>query len=123
MNYIETSLSGSDLINQPMLNKGTAFTDEERDIFGLHGLLPPLVGDLESQTKRRLRALQSLPQGFEQYAFLRELQDSNETLFYALLEAHVEQMLPWSTPRRWARVASASARSGASRAVSSSATP
>ena len=94
MNYIETSLSGYDLINQPMLNKGTAFTDEERDIFGLHGLLPPHVGDLESQTKRRLRAIESLPAGFEQYAFLRELQDSNETLFYALLEAHVEQMLP-----------------------------
>jgi malate dehydrogenase (oxaloacetate-decarboxylating) len=94
MNYIETSLSGYDLINQPMLNKGTAFTDEERDIFALHGLLPPHVGDLESQTKRRLRAIESLPGGFEQYAFLRELQDTNETLFYALLETHVEQMLP-----------------------------
>jgi malate dehydrogenase (oxaloacetate-decarboxylating) len=94
MNYIETSLSGYDLINQPMLNKGTAFSDEERDIFGLHGLLPPHVGALESQTKRRLRAIESLPVGFEQYAFLRELQDTNETLFYALLEAHVEQMLP-----------------------------
>ena len=94
MNYIETSLSSYDLINQPMLNKGTAFSDAERDIFGLHGLLPPHVGDLESQTKRRLRAIESLPGGFEQYAFLRELQDTNETLFYALLEAHVEQMLP-----------------------------
>jgi malate dehydrogenase (oxaloacetate-decarboxylating) len=94
MNYVETSLSGYDLINQPMLNKGTAFTDAERDIFGLHGLLPPHVGDLGSQTKRRLRAIESLPEGFEQYAFLRELQDTNETLFYALLEAHVEQMLP-----------------------------
>jgi malate dehydrogenase (oxaloacetate-decarboxylating) len=94
MNYIETSLSGYDLINQPMLNKGTAFSDAERDIFGLHGLLPPHVGDLENQTKRRLRAIESLPVGFEQYAFLRELQDTNETLFYALLQAHVEQMLP-----------------------------
>jgi malate dehydrogenase (oxaloacetate-decarboxylating) len=94
MHYIETSLCGYDLINQPMLNKGTAFTDDERDTFGLHGLLPPHVGDLESQIKRRLRALQALPQGFEQYAFLRELQDTNETLFYALLEGNVEQMLP-----------------------------
>jgi len=94
MNYIETSLSGYALVNQPMLNKGTAFTDQERDIFGLHGLLPPHIGDLDSQTKRRLRALQALPEGFEQYAFLRELQDSNETLFYAFLEANVEQMLP-----------------------------
>jgi malate dehydrogenase (oxaloacetate-decarboxylating) len=91
---IETSLTGYDLINQPMLNKGTAFTDEERDAFGLHGLLPPHVGDLESQIKRRLRALQSLPPGFEQYAFLRQLQDMNETLFYALLAGHIEQMLP-----------------------------
>jgi malate dehydrogenase (oxaloacetate-decarboxylating) len=94
MNFIETSLSGYDLINQPMLNKGTAFTDEERDIFGLHGLLPPHIGTLENQIERRLRAIEALPAGFEQYAFLRELQDTNETLFYALLQTHVEQMLP-----------------------------
>jgi malate dehydrogenase (oxaloacetate-decarboxylating) len=91
---IETSLSGYDLINQPMLNKGTAFTDEERDAFGLHGLLPPHVGNMEDQIKRRLRALDDLPSGFEQYAFLRDLQDTNETLFYALLVANVERMLP-----------------------------
>ena len=91
---IETSLTGYDLINQPMLNKGTAFSDEERDVFGLHGLLPPHVGRLEDQIKRRLRALDGLPAGFEQYAYLRELQDSNETLFYALLAANIERMLP-----------------------------
>ncbi len=91
---IETSLTGYDLINQPMLNKGTAFTDDERDAFGLHGLLPPHIGDLEAQIKRRLRALDGLPDGFEQYAFLRELQDSNETLFYAMLSGNIEKMLP-----------------------------
>src|ERR1700742_4303050 len=91
---ITTSLTSYDLINQPMLNKGTAFTDEERDVFGLHGLLPPHVGTLEGQMQRRLRALQSVPAGFEQYAFLRELQDTNETLFYALLAANIERMLP-----------------------------
>jgi malate dehydrogenase (oxaloacetate-decarboxylating) len=91
---IDTPLTGYDLINQPMLNKGTAFTDEERDTFGLHGLLPPHVGDLDNQIKRRLRAIEGLPPGFEQYAFLRELQDTNETLFYALLTRNVEQMLP-----------------------------
>jgi malate dehydrogenase (oxaloacetate-decarboxylating) len=91
---LETSLSGYDLINQPMLNKGTAFSEEERDVFGLHGLLPPHVGTLENQIQRRLRALEGLPPGFEQYAFLRDLQDTNETLFYALLEANIEQMLP-----------------------------
>jgi malate dehydrogenase (oxaloacetate-decarboxylating) len=76
------------------LNKGTAFTDEERDSFGLHGLLPPHIGTLENQIERRLRALRAIPLGFEQYAFLRELQDTNETLFYALLTGNVEQMLP-----------------------------
>ena len=91
---VETSLSGYDLINQPMLNKGTALTDEERDIFSLHGLLPPHVGVIEDQLKRRLRALEGLPPGFEQYAFLRELQDTNETLFYALLARNIEKMLP-----------------------------
>jgi malate dehydrogenase (oxaloacetate-decarboxylating) len=91
---IETSLSGYDLINHPMLNKGTAFTDQERDTFGLHGLLPPHLGVLEDQIKRRLRALEGLPPGFEQYAFLRELQDANETLFYALLARNIENMLP-----------------------------
>lgn len=93
---IETSLSGYDLINQPMLNKGMAFTEEERDIFGLHGLLPPHLGGMEDQIKRRLRALDSLPAGFEQYAFLRDLQDTNETLFYALLAGNIERMLPLS---------------------------
>ncbi len=91
---IETSLSAYDLINQPMLNKGTAFSEEERDIFGLHGLLPPHVGAMEDQIKRRLRALKGLPAGFEQYAFLRDLQDTNETLFYALLAGNIEHMLP-----------------------------
>ena len=91
---ITTSLTSYDLINQPMLNKGTSFTDEERDVFGLHGLLPPHISTMESQIKRRLRALDGLPAGFEQYAFLRELQDNNETLFYALLAANIERMLP-----------------------------
>ncbi len=91
---IKTSLTGYDLINHPMLNKGTAFTDEERDVFGLHGLLPPHIGALDAQIKRRLRALGGLPAGFEQYAFLRDLQDTNETLFYALLAANIERMLP-----------------------------
>ncbi len=91
---IETSLTGYDLINQPMLNKGTAFTEEERAVFALHGLLPPHVTSLNVQLSRRLRALQGIPAGFEQYAFLRDLQDTNETLFYALLAGHIEQMLP-----------------------------
>jgi malate dehydrogenase (oxaloacetate-decarboxylating) len=92
--YVETELTGIDLVNQPLLNKGTAFSDEERQLFRLHGLLPPHVGTLDEQVNRRLRALRAYSSDFERYSFLRDLQDTNETLFYALLVRHTEEMLP-----------------------------
>jgi malate dehydrogenase (oxaloacetate-decarboxylating) len=91
---LQVSLSGFNLINSPRLNKGTAFSEQERDIFDLHGLLPPHVGTLEEQIARRLHALDRQPTPFSKYAFLRDLQDTNETLFYALVVRNVEQMLP-----------------------------
>ncbi|MBV8209960.1 MAG: NAD-dependent malic enzyme [Burkholderiaceae bacterium] len=91
---VETRLTGLDLLNQATLNKGTAFTDEERDMFGLHGLLPPHVGTLDEQVSRRLKVLRRFPTAFERYAFLRELQDTNETLFYALIVRNLEETLP-----------------------------
>lgn len=91
---LETALSGYDLINTPMLNKGTSFPDEERDAFQLHGLLPPQIGTLDQQVSRRLKALRSIASDFGRYAFLRELQDSNETLFYALTVRNLEEILP-----------------------------
>jgi malate dehydrogenase (oxaloacetate-decarboxylating) len=90
----QVSLSGFNLINSPRLNKGTAFSEEERDVFDLHGLLPPHVGTLDEQIARRLHALERQPTPFSKYAFLRDLQDTNETLFYALMVRNVEQMLP-----------------------------
>src|SRR5262245_32078378 len=87
-------LTGIDLLNQPLLNKGTAFTGAERDAFQLHGLLPPHVGTLDEQVSRRLKALRRFGSDFERYAFLRDLQDMNETLFYALLVRHIEELLP-----------------------------
>ena len=93
-NALPVSLSGFSLINSPRLNKGTAFTDHERDIFDLHGLLPPSVGSLEEQLERRMQALAAQPTPFAKYSFLRDLQDTNETLFYALLVGNIEQMLP-----------------------------
>lgn len=89
-----TIRDGYDLLNDPLLNKGTAFTDSERDTFGLHGLLPPLVATLDEQVSRRLQAFRQLASDFEQYVFLRGLQDSNEILFYALLVRHIEELLP-----------------------------
>src|ERR1700719_2582697 len=91
---LQVSLSGFDLINSPRLNKGTAFSDHKRDIFDLHGLLPPHVGTLDEQVERRLEALAEQPTPFNKYAFLRDLQDTNETLLYSLLVRNVEHMLP-----------------------------
>ncbi len=91
---VETDLSGFDLINKPLLNKGTAFTDVERDAFHLHGLLPPNIGTLEEQVERRWKVLQAFATDFERYAFLRDLQDINETLFYAVIARDLEKTLP-----------------------------
>jgi malate dehydrogenase (oxaloacetate-decarboxylating) len=91
---VQVSLSGFNLINSPRLNKGTAFSEQERDVFDLHGLLPPHVGTLDEQIARRLHALDRQPNSFSKYAFLRDLQDTNETLFYALVVRNVEHMLP-----------------------------
>ncbi len=91
---LQVSLSGFDLINSPRLNKGTAFSEDERDVFDLHGLLRPHVGTLDEQLARRMRALERQPTPFSKYAFLRDLQDTNEILFYAMVVGNVEQMLP-----------------------------
>src|SRR5271168_4579903 len=90
----QVSLSGFELINSPRLNKGTAFTDHERDVFDLHGLLPPHVGTLDEQLERRMQALDAQSTPFNKYAFLRDLQDTNETLLYAILVRNIEEMLP-----------------------------
>src|SRR5271167_1419608 len=99
MNYqssqiVETALSGYELLNNPVLNKGTAFTDVERDAFELHGLLPPHVATLDYQVKRRLDAFRKLGSDIQKYVFLRGLQDTNETLFYALLTRNIEELMP-----------------------------
>ncbi len=91
---IRTALSGYELLNDPLLNKGTAFTEAERDLFDLHGLLPPDVAKLDLQVERRLDAFRALKDPLDQYTFLRGLQDTNETLFYALLTRHIEEMMP-----------------------------
>ncbi|MFY9893757.1 MAG: NAD-dependent malic enzyme, partial [Xanthobacteraceae bacterium] len=91
---IETALSGYELLNDPLLNKGTAFTDAERDTFDLHGLLPPYVTTLDLQVGRRLAALRNLGTDLQKYTFLRGLQDTNETLFYALLTRNIEELMP-----------------------------
>ena len=89
-----THLFGYELLNNPLLNKGTAFPENERDEFELHGLLPAAVATLDEQADRRLQALWQLPDDLARYEFLRGLQDSNEVLFYALLVRDLNRMLP-----------------------------
>ena len=85
---------GMDLLDTPLLNKGTAFTEEERTQFGLHGLLPPLVETLEEQVVRAYEAYQRKDDDLERHIYLRALQDNNEVLFYRLLLDHIEEMTP-----------------------------
>jgi malate dehydrogenase (oxaloacetate-decarboxylating) len=91
---VRTSLSGIELLLNARLNKGTAFTAEERDAFDLHGLLPPHLGTLEDQLERRKKALDNRLTPFGKYNLMRELQDNDETLFYAFIEQHIEELLP-----------------------------
>ena len=91
---IRTRLHGVDLLFNSRLNKGTAFTEAERDMFGLHGLLPPHVGTLEDQRERRKRVLDSRDTAFGKYSNMRDLQDNNETLFYSMIEHYTEELLP-----------------------------
>jgi malate dehydrogenase (oxaloacetate-decarboxylating) len=91
---IRTKLSGYDLLNNPRLNKGTAFSPEERDAFALHGLLPPHQGSLEQQLERRKKALENQATNFDKYCFMRDLQDTNETLFYSFIAHNIEELLP-----------------------------
>ncbi|HKO03753.1 MAG TPA: NAD-dependent malic enzyme [Candidatus Acidoferrales bacterium] len=83
-----------ELLNHPGLNKGTAFTEEERNKFALHGLLPPQIESLDTQVVRAYEAYQRKHDELERHIYLRALQDSNEILFYRLLLDHIEEMTP-----------------------------
>ncbi len=86
--------TGHQLINDPTLNKGTAFTAEERIALGLQGLLPPGINTMEQQVKRVMGNYNRKTTDLERYIFLVALQDRNQTLFYRVLSEHLEEMLP-----------------------------
>lgn len=87
-------LRGSALLANPLLNKGTAFSEEERDALGLRGLLPPRVFTLEEQLLRVYANFLRQPEPLDKYVFLTLLQNRNETLFFKLLETYPEEMIP-----------------------------
>ena len=83
-----------DLLDTPVWNKGTAFDDHERVTLGLHGLLPPQVESLQEQSVRAYEAYNTKKTDLGRHVYLRQLQDSNETLFYRLMFDHIEEMMP-----------------------------
>lgn len=92
--YLEVYVQGFLLTRFPLLNKGTAYTLEERRQLGLEGLLPPHVNSIKEQLDQTYRQYRLLGSEMEKHIYLRNLQDRNEVLFYALLEEHLEEMLP-----------------------------
>jgi malate dehydrogenase (oxaloacetate-decarboxylating)(NADP+) len=82
------------LLHDPAWNKGTAFTERERNALGLRGLLPPRVDTIEEQLVRVMENYSNKPDDLERFIFLTALQDRNETLFYRTLIDHIEQMMP-----------------------------
>lgn len=90
----QTAVQGVNLLREPALNKGMAFTIEERQMLRLHGLLPPTVIDQDLQLERSLLNFNQLTSDLEKYIYLTDLQVRNKKLFYRILIENIEQMMP-----------------------------
>ena len=91
---LEAPFSGHELLEDPVWNKGTAFTGEERRDLGLLGLLPPHIDTMEGQLDRACDEFTRRPTDLDRHVFLRELQDENDTLFSRIVLDHITEMLP-----------------------------
>ena len=85
---------GNDVLRNPMLNRGTAFTAAEREALGLDGLLPSAVSSMDGQVRRTEQQYRGQPDPLAKHVYLASLRDRNEVLFYRLLSDHLEEMLP-----------------------------
>ena len=85
---------GRAVLSNPMTNRGTAFTDEERTVLGIHGLVPTGFTTLENQTRRVYEQFRNTGTMLGKFLTLNALRDRNEVLFYHLLTDHLEEMLP-----------------------------
>ncbi|WP_159567463.1 NAD-dependent malic enzyme [Budvicia diplopodorum] len=86
--------AGPILLETPLLNKGSAFTQEERSSFNLDGLLPEAIETIEEQAERAYRQFQGFKTDIDKHIYLRNIQDTNETLFYRLIDSHMSEMMP-----------------------------
>jgi len=91
---IFTNRRRRELLAIPLTNKGTAFTEAERDELGLHGLLPPASGGMQRQLERAYENFSSKTSPIEKFIFLTALHDRNETLYYRLVHEHIDEMMP-----------------------------
>jgi malate dehydrogenase (oxaloacetate-decarboxylating) len=89
-----SDMAGMSMLNSPSLNKGTAFSNQERERLALNGLLPPQVESLNEQVVRAYEAFQRKADDLERHIYLRALQDMNEVLFYRLVFEHIDEMMP-----------------------------
>jgi malate dehydrogenase (oxaloacetate-decarboxylating) len=92
--YRKTKARGMAVLTTPLLNKGTAFTAEERKELGLIGMLPPAISTLDGQVKSAYAQYQRLPDALSKNIYLTALHDRNEVLFYRLLSLHLREMIP-----------------------------
>ena len=92
--YLEVALRGFPMLRMSALNKGTAFTREERAAFSLEGLLPPRVTTLEEQVRRVYQGYLKLDDDIAKYQYLRACQERSEVIFFKLLEQHLDEMMP-----------------------------
>jgi malate dehydrogenase (oxaloacetate-decarboxylating) len=88
------SYAGPSLLEMPLLNKGSAFTPQERVEFNLIGLLPQNVETIEEQVERVFSQYKQCASDLDKHIYLRSIQDNNETLFFRLLDSHLDEMLP-----------------------------
>lgn len=86
--------AGPILLETSLLNKGSAFTSEERDSFNLTGLLPQSIETIEEQSSRAYHQLCSFDSAMDKHIYLRNIQDTNETLYHHLIEQHIEEVMP-----------------------------
>jgi len=86
--------AGSALLETPLLNKGSGFSVTERQSFNLTGLIPPMVESIQEQAERAYKQFSGFESAMDKHVYLRNIQDTNETLFYRLVDNHLEEMMP-----------------------------